>query len=843
MLTDFSDLNIKSFFKGIKLYTFHDESYNKTKSYAHPELHQEQKEYGASEAKSKDNDTVGPELKNDGDLQIPGNSLKGNRNIDKADIDVKVTKITDNTDMNELMQITEKDKDDENIDSKNINPEDMDTDHINTNTMNKDTMDKNNMHKDNIDKNNMYKDNMDIDNMNNSNMDKRNMHNQKIGQERMEKRKWYKESYSIDNKKYNKTIVKEKNYKINMNKYSRNTDNKKTVSDHNDINNVDSENIENNNAAYHKVHNESKKNEPSDSKDHETATANRTSQKYSHNENLTICPIVNHTYCLQTYLIRFIDTILGSNSTLPIFLKHSKCNTYYNCVIKENNGIVHIYTETLLLNRTLSGHISYIVLMYLANCKSHQSYGHFTNGNRYIKFDQNDCFNLEQDEETMIKTGMKRSQYQILIFRKKLGCLVEKDMIERMVEMTDINSHHPSLGSMIKNLQLLNTINKGKLNENEIDLILEELDGRVSRLVSFYMRYCNPGMQMTSDNASIFQKGKLLRIEPNLLSNSVSSIMHLDNGYRGYMKLISQHDGDLRWRNQGAAEVWAHWVDRLLGLNLTPVAVMRNIYLTNLTCIWWEKEHMDCAPKNISSISLPMMARDDKRITNFYRQSVFYDITAAKHYIQVGVVLEVRNASFDTTFTTQNKNITLSQVLVIIGKYFSHELSLNDMKKSSCIISVQRLRDISDIHILDYLTVNEDRYVQKNWAESGTRLFAFDNGCAFWPSRTGVYHNATIRCIPVLCPEIPGQDVGTVLRFCRFNKDTIRFIKRLGPSAPHDEKLGVKLTKLMSSEHWPMDIKTYTYQLGINPALDKRVDILLDIHKECWNKYGRSIYI
>ena len=238
-------------------------------------------------------------------------------------------------------------------------------------------------------------------------------------------------------------------------------------------------------------------------------------------------------------------------------------------------------------------------------------------------------------------------------------------------------------------------------------------------------------------------------------------------------------------------------------------------------------------------------------------------------YVDVVVIGEVKKFKEINAFPKNLKH------------FLSHNISLEAMINHG--VSRQRLRDISDVFILDYINLNPDRWNGKNLVQSETRMIAFDNGESY---RTT---HSTITCPSLLhCPghvfdkHIPLCNDTQV--FCRFHAETIYLIYRVDPRTltTFGEKLSTNVQKVLldtmgisdrysrllyqnrhgltrgkglkhtfgneiqrklEKEPIPANYESYFGNFDLYEALDARIGYLLDYVESCFNKHGQKVFL
>ncbi len=384
-------------------------------------------------------------------------------------------------------------------------------------------------------------------------------------------------------------------------------------------------------------------------------------------------------------------------------------------------------------------------------------------------------------------------------------------------------------------------------------MLYEEVDGRVGRVVSAYREMCvtmenrereNP-FSNKDDIVKIIKEGPIDEMEHFPGSFSIPFVVRVQ-AFKGYMKVMKAKARKYEIRHfgliQGAKELICHWIDRLAGFYRTPLVVKRNMYVSNFTC---DDKHWDgklCGNADKRPVFLDGMKASDVKFDPQYSKNIMFDQLMHRYYIDTAIIAEVKQLHLGhhlgRAFFPEKLNIS-----TLFNQFFAHTLSFSELYKT-VPISPQRLRDISDIHIMDFLTVNPNR-IMKNWATSGTRLFMFDNGSSFDINVFKEYFTWSLYCIPILCKHIKPSDLAKANNFCRFNKDTVDKLRKVGPDAAPEKRLGYLLNMKIAGESWPFDVHDLLKVKHLNSSytIDERVKLVLSHHEKCLTKFGESIYI
>ncbi len=577
-------------------------------------------------------------------------------------------------------------------------------------------------------------------------------------------------------------------------------------------------------------------NEVSDIKDNEDI--NSGANENTSEKKKTQCSMLMTKKSWESVLFYKIVELLQINSSLPWNLNDAYLNyvtqdkkggnndNSRDCYLEITGRKLNVHIQTLLNDRKENGILNEI-LLFIANCNPQEAvYLYINSQYTYHIFQPGICLTPEasQYNDTTDQFKLTMYEYDNMLFTSDICTTNHQTLMMLLYEMDDIASHTSTLGTQLKLTMetqfALRITNMQKYGE----MIFEEIDGRVGRLVAYHKKNCIRSYNNDSNIYNYFAKGIINKITSHLESNSISAIVQVANRYSGFLKIIhKKHHGLLRFVNQGPAEVLAHYADAILGFYRTPTTVNRRIL---------------CKSINATSMLLEGMDIPSKKITDRYKNDTVYDAITKTYYVNVAIIASVKDIHFTLSPLIENANQHDE-----LGKYFSHKNAYHDLLTQNILISPQRLRDISDIHISDYIVINEDRILPKNWVISGIRLFNFDNGAAFYDSRTGRQQIHTIKCIPIFCKYLHETELASQMQFCRFNPDTIKRLMSVGPLKPQNDRFGFVLQRFINNEVWNINIDEYTSKLSSPHYLDQRVENVLMLHDRCLQLYGKSIYI
>ncbi len=558
------------------------------------------------------------------------------------------------------------------------------------------------------------------------------------------------------------------------------------------------------------------------------------------------CPSYYYTNRLNTVLLHAMSKLLMVNVTVPFFLNEETVQNVQNtpgnmtCVLSDDGvDVSYILEKHNWPDLNVDNLPEYTLMLYLAMCDI-SNMNHFTgkySGNYYLIAGQY-CFLSESTKDKMQKIDITE------LALMQVGVLCKLRSAPILIEMDDISSHVSSLGKELTKLKQTSKTFSGE----GLDMILEEVDGRLGKVVSFLRDNCQ--MYNKNPRKSVIHRSleaaPIITFTPYFKSNSVSSILTVKGGYKGYMKMNHPTKYPInKFINQGAAEILGHWIDRIVGWYRTPVVVIRKLSLTQLNCTKWKSNGYDCEYENITSIMLPGMAKPNQRITKHYRRTVLYDSRTKSYFVYVCIIATIKDSLFHERYSNKGcLNVPYREYMGrTMNEYFGHRINYRDLLHEGIHISKQRLRDISDIHIADFITVNEDRVLCKNWVFSGLRFINFDNGMSFQSGRTGRFHNYTLTCIPLFCYDIKAVDLSKENNFCRFNRDTIIQLEKVGPKAKVHTRLGRQLQIMIKMETKLCKCHFFDFEFTKEQSINSRVEAVLNLHHECFHKYGKTIYI
>ena len=426
--------------------------------------------------------------------------------------------------------------------------------------------------------------------------------------------------------------------------------------------------------------------------------------------------------------------------------------------------------------------------------------------------------------------------------KKEQICGVSHVLMDHLSEINNPVSYLISLGFTLQN-EMETIINDKIINwqENKIHkMVFEEIDGRLEQILFFFRDNCqnisDKDMMLTQVHTKL-QDGVILKMIPYHTDQSVISKVELDNGFHGFVKIMSNN---VQTNVQGLPELLSHFVDRVLGFHRTPVLVKRKIFVKEYTCnIPMNPNSKERCPAKNTSLLLEGMNDYHAKLTMKCSNYIHFDEQRKVYYIEAIIIAEVKQ--FNKNY--ENSVDFFRPLESEVGLFYSFNLTYHQLLKKGHFISLQRLRDASDLHISDFILVNSDRHF-RNWFQSGLRLVNLDNGMNFLPIiKLKEFFTHMPGCMPVFCYKtVNKSDWYKQNNFCRFNPDTITRLMAVGPDQPEDARLGARFWRLIKNDTWPFDFQK-VLPLTKAESLDNRVKLVLDLHEKCLDTYGKSIYI
>ncbi len=556
---------------------------------------------------------------------------------------------------------------------------------------------------------------------------------------------------------------------------------------------------------------------------------------------------------VKRLLLYTINDKLKTNISIHFFTKQFLVEDPTNGVLyqlpKEDHLLSNYFVKSEWPDFNISNIVEYTLTLYLALCDVSQS-KHLTDKHKlkYYMILGSHCFISEANSNNAdIATELLKHT----LMKSAFLCKVNKKTANILFMMDDLSSHLSSMGTELQNI--IHYFVKDDHQKLEWEMLMEKIDGRIGQIVSFLREHCDNYKRDAGKSLihRALQSAAVLKIIPHKECTSITAIITVEGGYTGYIKILQPAVMDTIETNhytQGAGEILGHWVDRIVGWYRSPVVVTRTLYLTQLNCSMWQPNGYDCKYQNITSIMLPGMSDHNSKITDIYRQVIFYDIKKKKHFIIVCIVGKFKEGKVSNEFTFPDKS-----KYRIMNEYFNHELSYNELIDKGVYISKQRISDITDLHIVDFININTDRPNLLNWVLSGTRFIFIDNGVSFRSSTH--FGNNSFHCIPLFCQQSKVANLKQNKTICRFNKDTITKLEKVGPKAKQAMRLGVQLQFLIKNNiELQFMIKSnnkllisigqmVNLNLTTEQSINSRISYVLHIHSKCYEKYGKSIYI
>ncbi len=414
------------------------------------------------------------------------------------------------------------------------------------------------------------------------------------------------------------------------------------------------------------------------------------------------------------------------------------------------------------------------------------------------------------------------------------------EIISRLKSMALVNSIDPSFGTQLWH-RAHSVLSKINIQFDMDYNIFVELDGRLSNIIKhnhvksaegYIVSEIQQGMQSKPLTKLMIDKIILINkyaYFKGILSNG--QMVFLSPIYSNYTRkeyitnfVLALFNKQLSvYKNQGVAELVSYWVDNIIGLGRTAVSTYRQIHVTAKCQI---SMYSTTSCPNLS-IYIPGISISTSMVPYLRRFIQHSGVHSYLNFVMIGAVKEMQDIN---KFSHYDK--------AILKAYFSHEISLEKILSAGW--SLQTLKDLSDIFIFHFLINNPD-YKEKNLKYSEGRVFAFDNGLAFWETTDcpGLLH-----CPSLICGLWCFVRNDRKHKFCRFQKSTVDLLKYNKNSIP---SLGDKLNSQLKKYKWLAEFERGGYFGSLNDdftkALDQRLCYILEYIVECENLMKNNVYL
>ena len=421
------------------------------------------------------------------------------------------------------------------------------------------------------------------------------------------------------------------------------------------------------------------------------------------------------------------------------------------------------------------------------------------------------------------------------LFERENLCNIKPSVIQLLREMNDVGSSSWSVGYELVQFVKNHYTPVGYI-VNFIEPVGQEINGRISQMLAKYTRMCENGITghnydfMNDDNVAFLEKVPIKTLTFFDTHCSCQFWATVEDDRRFFVKMIGNDAGRA---SQGFGELATYYIDRLINLNRSPVVASRRLYL-----------EMNAEVKYVSDPQngfRPLLSNKNAHFSNI-RNHMTYDETKEQYYISIVVIPEV------VKDFQKAKNVSGLDMIEII----MNRRSVKDTRKHS----VQDVRDIVDIGVLDFLSHNIDRKGGSNWYRADLRIFPFDGGAAFWPLIKTPVCKILLHCPPLVCSEhlsrldtsLCESDNLSFLhpaagkaRSCLFTRSTIHNIRSFRESG---STIGESLLRLLTSHHYVKDLHHTDKELEkLCKELDQRVEYLLDYVDSCYSDLGEAIFV
>ncbi|CAH1257001.1 Hypp1767 [Branchiostoma lanceolatum] len=552
---------------------------------------------------------------------------------------------------------------------------------------------------------------------------------------------------------------------------------------------------------------------------------------------------------------RSSSALIKSSMSCP----YSQRNTPLSAFVTEFLPNIGIYTRMTVKLAELAhpnNFHKYVAFLYIGNCMK-SKHSDFVNmdTNNYVLIDNDRCLVPDRVGDGDIPAGYRyrlTRLYEIL-FTNQHVCQVPDDMITRLKEMNAVSSQAPSLGTQFRK-EVESHPAMAPLVLKEDPEIYEELDGRVSILVSEYNAICE-GANTDRFDSSLRKVYKTSPITESYLVDGRDYILaKFVDGTVAYLKVVGgemREDVDGYVVNGGLAELVAYHLDRLLGMGRVAVAAARRLRLDETVPIngvinekWEVLEDFDGKKDTLGRYLTDAEAKTTSRSIQWIARHLQKSQHEVYHSLDVVVVGKVKS---------QKENVELHPQ---VREFFKHSADFVNLENVG--VTRQMLRDLANIFVFDFLIHNPSR---KKLATSELRFVTDGNDKAFWPDVSIKACDAILKCPALLqpegtrastekhdaCPKIcPNTDVIPSDQFvnCRFTVQTFSTLKRFNVGKGYDRLLSSKLRQSLMNETIDIDsFKSYFGKANLYEGLGARFFRLTQHMKKCMVRFGNGIFI
>ena len=479
-----------------------------------------------------------------------------------------------------------------------------------------------------------------------------------------------------------------------------------------------------------------------------------------------------------------------------------------------------------------------LLYLYVANCDFNNT-GRLLSGE--LTWFDIECFKAEEWE------GMNSGKIADQLFDQDTLCHLPMELIQRLERASEPTSFVPSIGVQLKRGMVIEGLHP--LDEVHPS-IYREIDGRVSYIIGEYMSQCivsSRKIHQLPFDLLLREAYKPVTYFNRSRRTPPSFWGKLANGFQVHLKTFTTQTVSLRWRNQGLAELVAYYVDRIIGMYRVPVTLHTFInftaveYTDNIDMLITSIR--DHAKSNQSEYICKKKKRKTEKICNDETTSTIEQMVYDEASDSVGI-----NVAYSGFFKELMEEVRFADM-----KDF---LLRRNNPVSPSTRHRQKLLDITDVILIDYLMHQVDRYSTShfiNWGTSEGRYFAFDMGLSSIPSMNTSNCKTFIHCPPIFCKVVrkqffkfsitcepnAKQDLDT--RFCWFNRNTIRKLEHVSSRAPNQDRISVKLLDLLELEGYKGSAINNGYfgKFDIFKSIQERVDYVLEYVQLCQKKYGK----
>ena len=477
----------------------------------------------------------------------------------------------------------------------------------------------------------------------------------------------------------------------------------------------------------------------------------------------------------------------------------------------------------------VGGYSSFLLLLYLANCAVPVDAYHqesFTQSG-YV-MDYYSCFSTGAD------TGLL-AEHHLLEMKNflfgKYVCQIPRQLIYILQMSDDVTTTLETIG-----MQLVEAFESVHLPNatHYATIIAESLDGRVSEVLHWYRNQCVDEFEelvLNEESRLVMHTTTITGITVINRNKRTKVVLRANfkNGASAYFKLVHLCSSDLY--GEGARELLAFYVDRVIGLNRYPNIVIRRFYIKD-TYPYGIYQHHVLIPLNISQTVFRSHFEKYVNPSAGGRKYIIFlfkgTIKHAKRF--VGNPEEIVSALFPEIYPSPSIDRSVTR---------------------------QTLRDITSIIIFDFIIHNWNR-MSSNWIKSSLRVSPYDAENAWYnitttgspvcermiqypalPGSGKIMARLINRNIPSLNRNVPEscKQVPNNYRLCHFDKDMVDKVKY------HGKEMVERINIILENEDHSHITCMRAGRHGIFSGIEQRISYLQKYFDSCFRKFGHHMYI